>query len=83
MRLTNYIGLSIKKLFTETRENVYLITMVSRELCQIVGFDIAFDKSPELQKQSITTQMDILDILLLSIPADIFAIFMIKATHIP
>jgi len=31
----------------ETRENVYLITMVSREPRQIVGFAIAFDKSPE------------------------------------
>ena len=32
---------------TETRENVYIITMVSREPRQIVGFDVAFDKSPE------------------------------------
>lgn len=32
---------------TETRENVYLITMVSREPRQIVGFDVAFDKAPE------------------------------------
>jgi len=31
----------------ETRENVYLITMVSREPRQIVGFAVAFDKSPE------------------------------------
>jgi IS1 family transposase len=31
---------------TETRENVYLMTMVSREPRQIVGFDVAFDKSP-------------------------------------
>jgi IS1 family transposase len=36
-----------KKLRTETRENVYLMTMVSREPRQIVGFDVAFDKSPE------------------------------------
>ena len=32
---------------TETRENVYLMTMVSRLPRQIVGFDVAFDKSPE------------------------------------
>lgn len=31
----------------QTRENVYLITMVSREPRQIVGFDVAYDKSPE------------------------------------
>ena len=36
-----------KKPRTETRENVYLITMVSRLPRQIVGFDVAFDKSPE------------------------------------
>ena len=32
---------------TETRENVYLMTMVSRNPRQIVGFDVAYDKSPE------------------------------------
>lgn len=32
---------------TETRENVYLMTMVSRLPRQIVGFDVAVDKSPE------------------------------------
>ena len=32
---------------TETRENTYLMTMVSRFPRQIVGFDVAFDKSPE------------------------------------
>ena len=31
---------------TETRENVYLIAMVSRNPRQIVGFDVAYDKSP-------------------------------------
>jgi IS1 family transposase len=31
---------------TETRENVYVMTMVSREPRQIVGFDVARDKSP-------------------------------------
>ena len=32
---------------SETRENVYVMTMVSREPRQIVGFDVAFDKSPD------------------------------------
>jgi len=32
---------------TETRENLYLMTMASRIPRQIVGFDVAFDKSPE------------------------------------
>ena len=32
---------------SETRENVYLMTMVSREPRQILGFDVARDKSPE------------------------------------
>jgi len=31
----------------DTRENVYIMTMVSREPRQIVGFDVAFDKSPQ------------------------------------
>jgi IS1 family transposase len=34
-----------RKPCTETRENVYLMTMVSREPRQIVGFDVAQDKS--------------------------------------
>jgi len=34
------------KAHTETRENVYLMTMISREPRQIVGFDVADDKSP-------------------------------------
>ena len=32
---------------TESRENVYLMTMVSRQPRQIVGFDVACDKSPK------------------------------------
>jgi len=36
-----------KKPRTETRENTYIMTMVSRLPRQIVGFDAAFDKSPE------------------------------------
>jgi len=31
----------------ETRENIYVTTLVSREPRQIVGFDVAYDKSPE------------------------------------
>ena len=31
----------------KTRENVYLVTMVSREPRQIVGFSVAYDKSRE------------------------------------
>jgi IS1 family transposase len=36
-----------KKPRTETRENTYIMTMVSRLPRQIVGFDVAFDKSPK------------------------------------
>ena len=32
---------------TETKENVYLTTLVSRLPRQIVGFDVAYDKAPE------------------------------------
>ena len=35
-----------RKARTETHENVYLMTMVSRKPRQIVDFDVAFDKSP-------------------------------------
>ena len=35
-----------RKSKSKTRENVYLITMVSRNPRQIVGFDVARDKSP-------------------------------------
>ena len=36
-----------KKPKTETRENTYVMTMVSRLPRQIVGLDAAFDKTPE------------------------------------
>ena len=36
-----------QKAKSETRENTYIITMVSRTPRQIVGFDVAFDKSPQ------------------------------------
>jgi IS1 family transposase len=36
-----------QKSHTETRENVYVMTMVSREPRQIVGYDVARDKSRE------------------------------------
>lgn len=32
---------------TKTRENVYVMTAVSRKPRQIVGFDVAYDKSPQ------------------------------------
>ena len=34
-----------KKAKSETRENTYVMTMISREPRQIVGFDVQFDKS--------------------------------------
>ena len=37
----------LRKPRTETRENVYLTTLVSRSPRQIVGFDVAFDKTPK------------------------------------
>ena len=40
-----------KKPRTATRENVYVITMVSREPRQIIGFDAAYDKLPERVQQ--------------------------------
>ncbi len=36
-----------KKAKTDTKENTYVMTMVSRLPRQIVGVDVAFDKSPE------------------------------------
>ena len=35
-----------RKAKSKTRENIYIITAVSRAPRQIVGFDVAFDKSP-------------------------------------
>ena len=35
-----------KKANTKTKENIYLMTMISRNPRQIVGFDVAYDKSP-------------------------------------
>ena len=32
---------------TKTQENVYLMTMVNREPRKIVGYDVAYDKSPQ------------------------------------
>lgn len=32
---------------TQTRENVYITTLVSRSPRQVVGFDVAYDKAPE------------------------------------
>ncbi len=36
-----------RKSQNKTRENVYVMTMVSQKPRQIVGFDVAFDKRPE------------------------------------
>jgi Transposase and inactivated derivatives, IS1 family len=52
---TNYHILELDELYwfireksrTETRENVYLMTMLSRLPRQITSFDVALDKSPE------------------------------------
>ena len=38
---------------TATQENVYLLTMVSRSPRQIVGFDVAYDKSPHRIQQMV------------------------------
>jgi len=51
----NYHNLELDELYhfverkgtTETRENCYVIALVSRQPRQIVGIDAAFDKSPE------------------------------------
>ena len=59
----NYEILEIDELYwfvfhkprTATRENVYLIIMVSRNPRQIVGFDIAYDKSPERIQRMVDT----------------------------
>ena len=37
----------MNKANNETRENVYFTSLISRTLRQIVGFAVAFDKSPE------------------------------------
>ena len=47
-----------RKARTETRENVYLMTMVSRLPRQIVGFDVALDKSPERIQEIVDSAPD-------------------------
>ena len=42
--LYHFVG---RKARSETRENAYVMTMISREPRQIVGFSAAADKSPE------------------------------------
>ena len=37
----------LRKANSETRENTYILTMVSRSPREIVGFDVAYDKPPE------------------------------------
>lgn len=49
-KLTNYTGFSTKK-STQTRENVYIITIIRRDPRQIVGFDVGLDKTAgQIQK---------------------------------
>lgn len=43
---------------SETRENVYLITMISRNPQMIVGFDVAFDKSSERIQNIVDSSAD-------------------------
>ena len=43
---------------SKTRENVYVMTMVSREPRQIVGLDAAYDKSPERIQQIVDSAYD-------------------------
>ena len=40
---------------TETHENIYLLTMVSRQPRQIVKFDVAYDKSPTRIQRMVDT----------------------------
>lgn len=47
-----------KKSKSKTRENVYLITMITRNPRKIVGFDVAFDKSPERIQKIIDSSPD-------------------------
>ena len=47
-----------EKARTKTRENVYLMTMVSREPRQIVGFDVALDKSSKRIQQIVDNAHD-------------------------
>ena len=42
-----------RKRRTATRENIYLLTMVSRDPRQIMGFDVAHDKSPHRIQQMV------------------------------
>lgn len=47
-----------KKGKSETRENVYIITMISREPRLIVGFDVAYDKSRERIQNIVDSSSD-------------------------
>ena len=47
-----------KKPKTQTKENVYLMTMVSRKPRQIVGFDVAYDKSPDRIQAMVDSAFD-------------------------
>ena len=75
-----------RKVTSKTRENVYLMTMISRNLRLIVGFDVASDKSSKRYKKLLIVHlklifiilMNIYDILILFILANTFAMYEIK-----
>jgi IS1 family transposase len=63
-----------KKAQSKTRENTYIMTMISREPRQIVGFDVQFDKgafrlqgivdnAPEAEKYSTDGNLSYLDVI--------------------
>jgi len=47
-----------KKSKNKTKENIYLITMISREPRQIVGFEVAYDKSPKRIQSIVDSAFD-------------------------
>jgi len=51
----------------ETRENVYVMTLVSRNPRQIVGFDVAKDKSPERLQGMVDSAPEVKSMLLMAI----------------
>ena len=77
--LYHFVG---RKARSETRENAYVMTMISREPRQIVGFSAAADKSPERIQKIVDSAPEVIivltgtwDILMLSIPASISGMY--------
>jgi hypothetical protein len=62
-----------KKAKTETRENVYVIIMVSREPRQIVGFDVARDKSQGMKQLMAGGGVALLGMTLVPLLANLFS----------